>query len=244
MEWTKIERKYSRTLWNYNPSPLHLSNNPLNFRVAECLLVTYISILTMTIARAISILARRKALKAVCDSWMHSISTAENDNENRILFYIYWDFRIKFCCVKKRFGFYFDQSERRNEFLTREKIVSSNHKPRLKRIVFSRAFSRSSRVPLSGSFDKIIFSVYLSKKFVRKRSENSRPQIVFRTDIFPKIAVGCLWFLELRNSVSKLTSLRVFERVFLFFWSSINLSIGLSRDTNLLDCSAILKNTS
>ena len=37
-----------------------------------------------------------------------------------------------------------------------------------------------------------------------------------------------LSFLELRNSVSKLTSLRVFERVFLFFWSSINLSIGLS----------------
>ena len=47
--------------------------------------------------------------------------------------------------MKKRFGFYFDQSERRNEFLTREKIVSSNHKPRFKRIVFSRAFSRSSR---------------------------------------------------------------------------------------------------
>ena len=43
------------------------------------------------------------------------------------LFYIYWDFRIKFCCVKKRLGFYFDQLERRNEFLTREKIVSSNH---------------------------------------------------------------------------------------------------------------------
>ena len=53
-----------------------------------------------------------------------------------------------------------------------------------------------------------------------------------------------LSFLELRNSVSKLTSLRVFERVFLFFWSSINLSIGLSGDTNLLDCSAILKNIS
>ena len=51
-----------------------------------------------------------------------------------------------------------------------------------------------------------------------------------------------LSFLELRNSVSKLISLCVFERVFLFFWSSINLSIGLSGDTNLLDCSAILKN--
>ena len=42
----------------------------------------------------------------------------------------------------------------------------------------------------------------------------------------------------------KLSSLRVFERVFLFFWSSINLSIGLSRDTNVLDCSAIRKNIS
>ena len=31
-----------------------------------------------------------------------------------------------------------------------------------KRIVFSRAFSRSSRVSLSGSFDKIIFLVYSS----------------------------------------------------------------------------------
>ena len=43
------------------------------------------------------------------------------------------------------------------EFLIREKIVSSNHKPRFKRIVFSRAFSRSSRVALSGSFDKILY---------------------------------------------------------------------------------------
>ena len=78
-----------------------------------------------------------------------------------VLFHTYWDFRIKFSCVKKRFGFYSDQSERRNEFLIRVKIVSSNHKPRLKRIVFSQAFSRafqrSSRVPLSGSFDKIIY---------------------------------------------------------------------------------------
>ena len=121
------------------------------------------------------------------------------------LFHKYWDFRIKFCCVKKRFGFYFDQSERQNEFLTREKIVSSNHKPRLKWIVFSRAFSRSSRVPLSGSFDKIIFSVYLSKKFVRKRSENSRPQIVFRTDNFSKIVVGCPWQLPATRSLHNLS---------------------------------------
>ena len=60
--------------------------------------------------------------------------------------------------VKKRFESYFDQSERRNEFLSREKIVSFNHKPPFRRIVFSR----SSRVALSGSFDKIIFSVYSS----------------------------------------------------------------------------------
>ena len=73
------------------------------------------------------------------------------------IFHTYWYFRIKFCFVKKRFGFYFDQSERRNEFLAREKIVSSNHKPRFKRLVFSRAFSRSSRVALSGSFDKILY---------------------------------------------------------------------------------------
>ena len=32
-----------------------------------------------------------------------------------------------------------------------------------------------------------------SKKFFRKWSENSRPQIVFRTDNFPKIVVGCPW---------------------------------------------------
>ena len=69
------------------------------------------------------------------------------------------------------------------------------------------------------------------------------------TDILIKLfwqdfLVLLLSHLELRNSVSKLTSLRVFERVFLFVWSSINLSIGLSRDTNLLDCSAVLKNIS
>ena len=67
--------------------------------------------------------------------------------------------------MKKRFGFYFDQSERRNEFLTREKIVSSNHKPRFKRIVFSPAFSRSSRVALSGSFDKIILELFVIQTY-------------------------------------------------------------------------------
>ena len=68
---------------------------------------------------------------------------------------------------EKAFRIYFDQSERRNEFLTREKIVSSNHKPRFKRIVFSRAFSRSSRITLAGSFDKVILSVYSSCSFLR-----------------------------------------------------------------------------
>ena len=77
-----------------------------------------------------------------------------------ILYILRFSHQILLC--EKRFGFYFDKSERRNEFLTREKIVPSNHKPRFKRIVFSRAFSRSSRVALSGSFDKIIFSVYSS----------------------------------------------------------------------------------
>ena len=37
-----------------------------------------------------------------------------------LLLYTYWDFRIKFCCVKKRFRFYFDQSESRNDFFTRD----------------------------------------------------------------------------------------------------------------------------
>ena len=78
--------------------------------------------------------------------------------------------------VKERFGFYFDQSERRNEFPTRGKIVSTNHKPWFKRIVFSWAFSRSSRVALSGSFLKIIFSVYTR---VVRNSNLSRVRIYF-----------------------------------------------------------------
>ena len=96
------------------------------------------------------------------------------DIEKTSLFHTYWDFRIKFCFMKKRFRFYFDQSERRNEFLTREKIVSSNHKPRFKRIVFLR----SSRVALSGSFDKIyIFGVL--ELFVIQTSKLSRARRYF-----------------------------------------------------------------
>ena len=34
---------------------------------------------------------------------------------------------------------------------------------------------------------------HASKRFYNKCSENSRYQIVFRTDIFPKIVVGCPW---------------------------------------------------
>jgi len=45
--------------------------------------------------------------------------------KNSKLFYIYWDFRNKFCCVKKHFRFYFDQSERHvvhNSNLSRARI--------------------------------------------------------------------------------------------------------------------------
>ena len=35
-----------------------------------------------------------------------------------------------------------------------------------------------------------------SKKFYNKCSENSKSQIVFRTDIFPKIVVGCPWTVD------------------------------------------------
>ena len=38
-----------------------------------------------------------------------------------LFIYTYWDFCIKFCCVKECFGFYFDRSERQNEFFTCEK---------------------------------------------------------------------------------------------------------------------------
>ena len=40
------------------------------------------------------------------------------------LFYTYWDFHIKFCCVKKHCRFYYDQSERRKDFFTCEGIIS------------------------------------------------------------------------------------------------------------------------
>ena len=94
------------------------------------------------------------------------------------LFHTYWDFRIKFCFVKKRFRFYFDQSQRRNEFLTLEKIVSSNHKSRFKRIVFSRAFSRSSRVALSAALTRYyIFGVL--ELFVTQTSKLSRGRRYF-----------------------------------------------------------------
>ena len=71
--------------------------------------------------------------------------------------------------MKKRFGFYFDQSERRNEFLTREKIVSSNHKPWFKRIVFSQAFPRSSRVALSGDEPRLNLKLTVSQMVHRTK---------------------------------------------------------------------------
>ena len=44
-------------------------------------------------------------------------------------------------------------------------------------------------------------------KFYNKCSENSRSQIVFRTDIFPKIAVGCPWILFLSATVAFRTNI-------------------------------------
>ena len=93
-----------------------------------------------------------------------------------------------------RFGFYFDQSERRNEFLTREKIVSSNHKPRFKRIVFSRAFSSPS---LSGSFDKILY--FRCTRVVR----NSNFQVFKSREIFLRTAEQSRRFVSLDKPVNK-----------------------------------------
>ena len=97
--------------------------------------------------------------------------------------------------MKKRFGFYFDQSKRRNEFLTREKIVSSNHKSRFKRIVFSRAFSRSSRV--AGSFDKILY--FRCTRVVR----NSNFQVIKSQEIFLKMAEQSRRFVSLDKPIDK-----------------------------------------
>jgi len=81
---------------------------------------------------------------------------------SNLIYFTYTGIFASNFAVTKPYGFYFDHSERQNEFLTREKIASSNHKPQFKQIVFLRALSQSSQVGLSGSFDKIIFSVYLS----------------------------------------------------------------------------------
>ena len=99
--------------------------------------------------------------------------------------------------MKKRFGFYFDQSERRNKFLTREKIVSSNHKPRFKEIVFSRAFSGSSRVALSGSFDKILY--FRCTRVVR----NSNFQVIKSKEIFLRMAEQSRRFVSLYKPIDK-----------------------------------------
>ena len=97
--------------------------------------------------------------------------------------------------MKKRFGFYFDQSERRNEFLTREKIVSSNHKQRFKRIVFSRAFPRSSRV--AGSFDKILY--FGCTRVVR----NSNFQVMKSKEIFLRMVDQSRRFVSLDKPIDK-----------------------------------------
>lgn len=93
------------------------------------------------------------------ETWHMEVWIRKNNEENFDLFYLYTEiFASNFWCVKKRFGFCFEQSQNWNEFLTCEKVISSNHKSLFKRIVFLP----SSRVALLGSFDKIIFSMYSS----------------------------------------------------------------------------------
>ena len=53
-----------------------------------------------------------------------------------------------------------------------------------------------------------------------------------------------LSFLELRTQSANVHLFVSLKECSCFFWSSINLPIGLSGDTNRLDCSAILKNIS
>ena len=69
---------------------------------------------------------------------------------------------MKFCCVKKRFGFYFDQSgETSFSHVKKSFRPITNHG--LSELCFCGLFrGHISRVALSGSFHKIIFSVYLS----------------------------------------------------------------------------------
>ena len=105
------------------------------------------------------------------------------------------------------------------------------------------AFGYLARVFAILALLSISFCYLPSPSFLLTATINS---LIYSLSSFGGISsILLLSFLKLRNSVSKLQqSLRVFERVIFFFWSSINLSIGLSRDTNPLDCSAILKNTS
>ena len=78
-----------------------------------------------------------------------------------------------------------------------EKIVSSNHKPRLKRIVFSWAFSRSSQVALSGSFDKILY--FRCTRVVR----NSNFQVIKSYEIFLRMAEQSRRFFSLDKPIDK-----------------------------------------
>ena len=64
-----------------------------------------------------------------------------------LLLYTYWDFRIKFCCVKKRFWFYFDQSESRNDFFTRD-FSNSCENPVRVRFPWSNLYIFSPQISL------------------------------------------------------------------------------------------------
>ena len=102
-------------------------------------------------------------------------------------------FASNFALWKSVSDFTSTQSERRNEFLTREKIVSSNHKSRLKRIVFSR----SSLVALSGSFDKMLY--FRCSRVVR----NSNFQVIKSYEIFLRMAEQSRRFVSLDKPIDK-----------------------------------------
>ena len=75
-------------------------------------------------------------------TWMEKVFDRKgNDWKKKRNFILYiLRFSHQILLWEKRFGFYFHQSETRNEFLTREKIVSSNHKPRLSELCLRGLF--------------------------------------------------------------------------------------------------------
>ena len=62
---------------------------------------------------------------------------------NLTLFHVYWGFRIKFCCVKSFSDFTSTDQRGETSFSPRKKPVSSNHKPRFRRIVLQYRLKRT-----------------------------------------------------------------------------------------------------